>query len=190
MNKNKNQKRKVALSQKKALTTLQFQAEWGLKQLNGRESILQQQLSNELTLIEQLDLTQDLLAIQKFTIHVQQHVHAHPLSGHGDLTKSLIAITLGIVPVESISPDATFLPWSELAQKKMLSLYYPEETRNAIVAWAAQNGYQTSTYLGIIRKSKFPQNPKRSVRFSGKRTKRSVQKRKARNTQKAETKVL
>lgn len=47
--------------------------------------------------------------------------------------------------------------------------------------------YFTTT---IIRKSKFPQNPKRSVRFSGKRTKRSVQKRKARNTQKAETKVL
>lgn len=45
-------------------------------------------------------------------------------------------------------------------------------------------------YNSIIRKSKFPQNPKRSVRFSGKRTKRSVQKRKARNTQKAETKVL
>lgn len=45
-------------------------------------------------------------------------------------------------------------------------------------------------YENIIRKSKFPQNPKRSVRFSGKRTKRSVQKRKARNTQKAETKVL
>lgn len=44
--------------------------------------------------------------------------------------------------------------------------------------------------LFIIRKSKFPQNPKRSVRFSGKGTKRSVQKRKARNTQKAETKVL
>lgn len=44
--------------------------------------------------------------------------------------------------------------------------------------------------FSIIRKSKFPQNPKRSVRFSGKRTKRSVQKRKARNTQKAETKVL
>jgi hypothetical protein len=52
--------------------------------------------------------------------------------------------------------------------------------------------YQLSTKAKacIIRKSKFPQNPKRSVRFSGKRTKRSVQKRKARNTQKAETKVL
>lgn len=47
-----------------------------------------------------------------------------------------------------------------------------------------------NTSARIIRKSKFPQNPKRSVRFSGKRTKRSVQKRKARNTQKAETKVL
>lgn len=46
------------------------------------------------------------------------------------------------------------------------------------------------TLVSIIRKSKFPQNPKRSVRFSGKGTKRSVQKRKARNTQKAETKVL
>lgn len=49
---------------------------------------------------------------------------------------------------------------------------------------------QYKNYVFIIRKSKFPQNPKRSVRFSGKRTKRSVQKRKARNTQKAETKVL
>lgn len=50
--------------------------------------------------------------------------------------------------------------------------------------------YSLVTLTCIIRKSKFPQNPKRSVRFSGKRTKRSVQKRKARNTQKAETKVL
>lgn len=50
--------------------------------------------------------------------------------------------------------------------------------------------FKPDAYFSIIRKSKFPQNPKRSVRFSGKRTKRSVQKRKARNTQKAETKVL
>lgn len=118
MNKNKNQKRKVALSQKKALTTLQFQAEWGLKQLNGRESILQQQLSNELTLIEQLDLTQDLLAIQKFTIHVQQHVHVRPLSGQGDFTKSLVAITLGIVPVESISPMPLSFPGPNWRKRK------------------------------------------------------------------------
>lgn len=59
---------------------------------------------------------------------------------------------------------------------------HPEDAINCIV--------MSPTREFIIRKSKFPQNPKRSVRFSGKRTKRSVQKRKARNTQKAETKVL
>lgn len=32
------------------------------------------------------------------------------------------------------------------------------------------------TAANIIRKSKFPPNPERSVQFSGKRTKRSVQK--------------
>ena len=64
--------------------------------------------------------------------------------------------------------------------KDMLSAYYPVFYLNSFE-------YDRTN---IIRKSKFPQNPKRSVRFSGKRTKRSVQKRKARNTQKAETKVL
>lgn len=56
--------------------------------------------------------------------------------------------------------------------------------------WDTAVGGHIDLGENIIRKSKFPQNPKRSVRFSGKRTKRSVQKRKARNTQKAETKVL
>lgn len=148
MNKNKNQKRKAAQLRKNSLTTLKFQAEWGFKQLKVKASSLQQQLNNELILIEQLDLSQDLLAIQDFTVRVQQHVHTYPLPEKGDLTKSLVAIALGIVPVESISSDATFLSWPELVQQKMLSLYYPEDTRNAVVTWATQNGYQTSTYLG------------------------------------------
>lgn len=38
----------------------------------------------------------------------------------------------------------------------------------------SQNHEQTTQ--SIIRKSKFPPNPERSVQFSGKRTKRSVQK--------------
>lgn len=149
MNKNKNQKRKSELSQKNALSTLKFQVEWGLKKLNKDKNILQQQLRNELIFIEQLDLSQDLLAIQNFTVRVQQHVHTCPLPGQGDFTKSLVAIALEIVPAESISSDATFLSWPELVQQKMLSLYYPQETRNVVVTWAAQNGYQISTYLGI-----------------------------------------
>ena len=43
-------------------------------------------------------------------------------------------------------------------------------------------------YAYIIRKSKFPLNPERSVQISGKRTKRSVQKKAAHNTYKAGTK--
>lgn len=37
-------------------------------------------------------------------------------------------------------------------------------------------GFVFPVYACIIRKSKFPPNPERSVQFSGKRTKRSVQK--------------
>lgn len=79
---------------------------------------------------------------------------------------------------------------SATLNKVHLKAYWADEDGNKI-----DKGYFGSTirlYIEeyIIRKSKFPQNPKRSVRFSGKRTKRSVQKRKARNTQKAETKVL
>ena len=66
--------------------------------------------------------------------------------------------------------------------------YHDRENIKFEYRLAELDGVWRST--SIIRKSKFPQNPKRSVRFSGKRTKRSVQKRKARNTQKAETKVL
>lgn len=75
---------------------------------------------------------------------------------------------------------------------KVLVVATSRKTRGGItsVVKAHEKGEQWNNYHCIIRKSKFPQNPKRSVRFSGKRTKRSVQKRKARNTQKAETKVL
>lgn len=68
--------------------------------------------------------------------------------------------------------------------------YYIQKTSDLLQSVNLPSTSGVSSYVGIIRKSKFPQNPKRSVRFSGKRTKRSVQKRKARNTQKAETKVL
>ena len=86
------------------------------------------------------------------------------------------------------------VPTTELVINKC---YPPKDKDGRDIAWKKsqiQAGVSPTNDrlfgLYIIRKSKFPQNPKRSVRFSGKRTKRSVQKRKARNTQKAETKVL
>jgi hypothetical protein len=76
----------------------------------------------------------------------------------------------------------------ELPYKKELMEIYSHEWMETELGKDIEYSRIFGTF--IIRKSKFPQNPKRSVRFSGKRTKRSVQKRKARNTQKAETKVL
>lgn len=64
MNRNKNQKRKAAQLRKNYLTTLKFQAEWGFKQLKVKENALQQQPNQGLILIEQLDLSQNLLDIQ------------------------------------------------------------------------------------------------------------------------------
>lgn len=68
--------------------------------------------------------------------------------------------------------------------------YFKERKKSKYLGDRFEEWVVKNSNISIIRKSKFPQNPKRSVRFSGKRTKRSVQKRKARNTQKAETKVL
>lgn len=92
----------------------------------------------------------------------------------------------------NLSVDYYYRKGTDLIALRMLPLETGFTSMN--VNWASMENkgveISLSTRNIIIRKSKFPQNPKRSVRFSGKRTKRSVQKRKARNTQKAETKVL
>lgn len=150
MAKSKDKKRKENLSKKEAVTALKFQTEWGFKQLvcnNG--GILQMQMENELALIGQLDLCKDLLAIKTFVDAVQRRLQVQPVPDIGDFTKSLVAIALGISRVKVLTDDMTFLSWSELVQKKILSIYYMESIRNSVVEWAKQNGYHTSTYLGI-----------------------------------------
>jgi hypothetical protein len=150
MAKSKDQKRKEYLLKKEAVTALKFQTEWGFKQLvSNNVGILQMQMENELVLIGQLDLCKDLLAIKTFVDAVQRCLQAQPVPGIGDFTKSLVAIALGISRVKVLTDDMTFLSWSELVQKKMLSIYYMESIRNSVVEWAKQNGYHTSTYLGI-----------------------------------------
>lgn len=150
MAKSKDQKRKEYLLKKEAVTALKFQTEWGFKQLvSNNVGILQMQMENELVLIGQLDLCKDLLAIKTFVDAVQRRLQVQPVPDIGDFTKSLVAIALGISRVKVLTDDMTFLSWSELVQKKILSIYYMESIRNSVVEWAKQNGYHTSTYLGI-----------------------------------------
>ena len=137
MAKSKDQKRKEYLLKKEAVTALKFQTEWGFKQLvSNNVGILQMQMENELVLIGQLDLCKDLLAIKTFVDAVQRCLQAQPVPGIGDFTKSLVAIALGISRVKVLTDDMTFLSWSELVQKKMLSIYYMESIRNSVVEWA------------------------------------------------------
>ena len=65
-------------------------------------------------------------------------------------------MALGIAQINEINNIGIPLTWSEMVEKKMLTIYYPEEYRNQIIDWAKANGYNTSTYLGrpIVKFSK------------------------------------
>lgn len=55
-------------------------------------------------------------------------------------------------------------------------LAYPRFKYEWMRRFLLPKGMSPDIHVSIIRKSKFPPNPERSVLFSGKRTKRSVQK--------------
>lgn len=66
----------------------------------------------------------------------------------------------------------------EVVQDTMLQIWENRKTNHidSSVHHYLFKAVKNKCYTFIIRKSKFPPNPERSVQFSGKRTKRSVQK--------------
>ena len=157
MAKKKNQKKRDALSKKSAVESLRFQTHWGLKQFGQADgSRLHQLVDAEIDLIAELDLVQDLLAIKAFVDDVKQNLAATPTSDKGDLIKSPTAVALGIASVSDMEGIGAPLCWKEMVDQKLLSIYFPEDSRNNIVGWAKANGYNTSTYLGrpILKCSK------------------------------------
>lgn len=110
-------------------------------------------------------------------------------------------INIGCIPTKTLIHSAKLADTSASWEQKQAYYRQSVARKEEVTSFLRQKNYRNlsdnpniTVYTGtgsfIIRKSKFPQNPKRSVRFSGKGTKRSVQKRKARNTQKTETKGL
>lgn len=157
MAKKKNQKKAESHAKKSAVETLRFQTHWGLKQLGQQDGNLFHELVDaEVNFIAELDLAQDLLAIKSFVDGVKQYFAVVPTLEKGDFTKSLTAVALGIAQINEINNIGIPLTWSEMVDKKMLTIYYPEEYRNQIIDWAKANGYNTSTYLGrpIVKFSK------------------------------------
>ena len=157
MAKKKNQKKRDVLSKKRAVETLRFQTHWGLKQLGHAEgSMLHQHVNTEIDLIAESELAQDLLTLKSFVDDVKQNLAATPTPEKGDLIKSPTAIALGIASVSDIEDMGMPLSWKDMVEQKLLSIYYPKESRNNIIDWAKVNGYNTSTYLGrpILKLSK------------------------------------
>ena len=156
MKKKNDPKRKAALMQKTAVEALEFQTIWGLKQL-GVDAELNECALAELASIKELGVTYDLLNMKRFAEGVRQALQTNVVVDMGELAKSVICVALGISRVSDVQQLAVSqCSWDELLKQKLLTVYYPADVRNEVVAWAMENGFTTSTYLGqpIIKFSK------------------------------------
>ena len=149
MTKKKNQNRKQQIANKNAVESLRFQTHYGLKVKGYEEGDLFQQLADiEVDFISELGLTQDILDIKKMIDGVRANLHEEPTPMIGDFCTSICAIALKIASIPELDKMQLPVSWQEQVDKKILTIFYPDEKRNAVVEWAKMNGYNTSTYLG------------------------------------------
>ena len=150
MTKKRKQNRKNELSEKRAIESIRFQTHFGLKQIGRKDTDMFHRLADaEINVIEELDLTDDILDIKNLVEGVKRELNVEPTLEKGDFCTSIVAIALGISQIPVL--DDMKMPvvnWLDQINKKILTLYYPEESRNAVAEWAKANGYNTSTYLG------------------------------------------
>ena len=150
MAKKRKQNRKNELSKKRAVESIRFQTHIGLKQIGRKDTDMFHWLADaEINVIAELDLTDDILGIKNFVESVRRELNVEPTPEKGDFCTSIVAIALGISQIPVL--DDMKMPvvnWPDQINKKLLTLYYPEESRNAVAEWAKANDYNTSTYLG------------------------------------------
>ena len=150
MTKKRKQNRKNELSEKRAVESIRFQTHFGLKQIGRKDTDMFHRLADaEINVIEELDLTDDILDIKNLVEGVKRELNVEPVLEKGDFCTSIVAIALGISKIPVL--DDMKMPvvnWPDQINKKILTLYYPEESRNAVAEWAKANDYNTSTYIG------------------------------------------
>ena len=150
MTKKRKQNRKNELSKKGAVESMRFQTHIGLKQIGCKDTDMFHWLADvEINVIAELDLTDDILGIKNLVESVRRELNVEPTPEKGDFCTSIVAIALGISKIPVL--DDMKMPvvnWPDQINKKILTLYYPEESRNAVAEWAKANNYNTSTYLG------------------------------------------
>ena len=150
MAKKRKQNRKNELSKKRAVESIRFQTHIGLRQIGRKDTDMFHWLADaEINVIEELDLTDDILGIKNLVEGVKRDLNVEPTPEKGDFCTSVVAIALGISKIPVL--DEMKMPvvnWKDQINKKILTLYYPEESRNAVAEWAKANDYNTTTYLG------------------------------------------
>ena len=150
MTKKRKQNRKNELSKKGAVESIRFQTHIGLKQIGHKDTDMFHRLADaEINVIEELDLTDDILGIKNLVEGVKRELNVEPALEKGDFCTSIVAIALGISKIPVLDDmKMPIVNWQDRINKKILTLYYPEESRNAVAEWAKANDYNTSTYLG------------------------------------------
>ena len=150
MTKKRKQNRKNELSKKRAVESIRFQTHIGLKQIGRKDTDMFHWLADvEINVIAELDLTDDILGIKNLVEGVRRELNVEPALEKGDFCTSIVAIALGISKIPVLDDmQMPVVNWPDQINKKLLTLYYPEESRNAVAEWAKANDYNTSTYLG------------------------------------------
>lgn len=150
MTKKRKQNRKNELSKKRSVESIRFQTHFGLKQIGHKDTDMFHRLADaEINVIEELDLTDDILGIKNLVEGVRKELNVEPALEKGDFCTSIVAIALGISKIPVLDDmQMPVVNWPDQINKKLLTLYYPEESRNAVAEWAKANDYNTSTYLG------------------------------------------
>ena len=150
MAKKRKQNRKNGLSKKSAVESIRFQTHFGLKQIGRKDTDMFHRLADaEINVIEELDLTDDILGIKNLVEGVKRALNVEPALEKGDFCTSIVAIALGISKIPVLDDmQMPVVNWPDQINKKLLTLYYPEESQNAVAEWAKANDYNTSTYLG------------------------------------------
>ena len=150
MTKKRKQNRKNELSKKGAVESMRFQTHIGLKQIGCKDTDMFHWLADvEINVIAELDLTDDILGIKNLVESVRRELNVEPTPEKGDFCTSIVAIALGISKIPVLDDmKMPIVNWQDRINKKILTLYYPEESRNAVAEWAKANNYNTSTYLG------------------------------------------
>ena len=149
MNNKHLQKKNNIIKRKAMIESFIFLTNWGLKRLYTTPSnSVVTMTRTELDCIMDLNLFEDLLMIKKFVDDVKSAFNIKPVAERGDFCNSCVAFALGIGGMNVITELNMPADWKRLAEKKILSIYYPNDVRNSIVDYAKQNGYNVSTYLG------------------------------------------